>query len=185
MNTSTMTYSCGRLFLATLFLIFAGKADGLSGHGKSIGAAWCPATGNWLLPLRSLWSFGCIRGCSRCGSRSSALLMFFYTFGTALIAHRYGHKGRGAGRRWIAFTKILSNMGGFLLLYRGSRSAPRACRRADHPRHRCASELQREAIKLRSGDKRYPVHELRRAMWARSAGVARLFGKSCRGVPTP
>jgi putative oxidoreductase len=51
-------------------------------------------------------------------ARPSALLMFFYTLGTALIGHRYWAI-RGADRvdSMDGFYKNLSIMGGFLLLY--------------------------------------------------------------------
>ena len=50
--------------------------------------------------------------------RPSALLMFFYTLGTALIGHRYWTV-TGADRvdSMDGFYKNLSIMGGFLLLY--------------------------------------------------------------------
>jgi putative oxidoreductase len=51
-------------------------------------------------------------------TRLSALLMFFYTLGTALIGHRYWTI---AGADYVdsmdSFYKNLSIMGGFLLLY--------------------------------------------------------------------
>ena len=51
-------------------------------------------------------------------ARPSALLMFFYTLGTALIGHRYWTI-TGADRvdSMDGFYKNLSIMGGFLLLY--------------------------------------------------------------------
>jgi putative oxidoreductase len=51
-------------------------------------------------------------------ARPSALLMFFYTLGTALIGHRYWTI-TGADRvdSMDSFYKNLSIMGGFLLLY--------------------------------------------------------------------
>ena len=50
--------------------------------------------------------------------RPAALLLFFYTLGTALIGHRYWTT-TGADRvdRMDGFYKNLSIMGGFLLLY--------------------------------------------------------------------
>jgi putative oxidoreductase len=49
--------------------------------------------------------------------RLSALLMFLYTLGTALIGHRYWTvKGAGRVDSMDAFYKNLSIMGGFLLL---------------------------------------------------------------------
>jgi putative oxidoreductase len=51
-------------------------------------------------------------------SRLSALLMFFYTLGTALIGHRYWTiTGADRVASMDGFYKNLSIMGGFLLLY--------------------------------------------------------------------
>jgi putative oxidoreductase len=51
-------------------------------------------------------------------TRLSALMMFFYTLGTALIGHRYWTvKGTGYVDSMDSFYKNLSIMGGFLLLY--------------------------------------------------------------------
>ncbi len=50
-------------------------------------------------------------------ARPAALLMFFYTLGTALIGHRYWTvKGAGYVDSMDGFYKNLSIMGGFLLL---------------------------------------------------------------------
>jgi putative oxidoreductase len=51
-------------------------------------------------------------------ARASALLMFFYTLGTALIGHRYWTvTGADQVASMDGFYKNLSIMGGFLLLY--------------------------------------------------------------------
>jgi putative oxidoreductase len=52
-------------------------------------------------------------------TRPSALLMFFYTLGTALIGHRYWTMAAGAERvdSMDSFFKNFAIMGGFLLLY--------------------------------------------------------------------
>jgi putative oxidoreductase len=51
-------------------------------------------------------------------ARASALLMFFYTLGTALIGHRYWTiTGADKVDSMDGFYKNLSIMGGFLLLY--------------------------------------------------------------------
>jgi putative oxidoreductase len=51
-------------------------------------------------------------------ARPSALLMFFYTLGTALIGHRYwAITGADRVASMDGFYKNLSIMGGFLLLY--------------------------------------------------------------------
>ena len=51
-------------------------------------------------------------------TRPSALLMFFYTLGTALVGHRYWTvTGPGRVDSMDGFYKNLSIMGGFLLLY--------------------------------------------------------------------
>jgi putative oxidoreductase len=50
-------------------------------------------------------------------TRPSALLMFFYTLGTALIGHRYWTiKGADRVESMDGFYKNLAIMGGFLLL---------------------------------------------------------------------
>jgi putative oxidoreductase len=51
-------------------------------------------------------------------TRFAAILMFFYTFGTALIGHRYWTmKGAEFVDNMDSFFKNLAIMGGFLLLY--------------------------------------------------------------------
>jgi putative oxidoreductase len=51
-------------------------------------------------------------------TRASALLMFLYTLGTALIGHRYWTKtGADQVESMDSFYKNLNIMGGFLLLY--------------------------------------------------------------------
>jgi putative oxidoreductase len=51
-------------------------------------------------------------------TRPSALLLFLYTLGTALIGHRYWTMtGADYVDRMDSFYKNLSIMGGFLLLY--------------------------------------------------------------------
>jgi putative oxidoreductase len=51
-------------------------------------------------------------------ARPAALLMFFYTLGTALIGHRYwAITGADRVDSMDGFYKNLSIMGGFLLLY--------------------------------------------------------------------
>jgi putative oxidoreductase len=51
-------------------------------------------------------------------ARPSALLMFFYTLGTALIGHRYwAITGADRVDSMDGFYKNLSIIGGFLLLY--------------------------------------------------------------------
>jgi putative oxidoreductase len=51
-------------------------------------------------------------------TRPSALLMFFYTLGTALIGHRYWTlTGADQVASMDGFYKNLSIMGGFLLLF--------------------------------------------------------------------
>jgi putative oxidoreductase len=73
----------------------------------------------WLLRLRCSWSFPVAFAVAvGAFARPSALLMFFYTLGTALIGHRYWTM---TGAHYVdgmdSFYKNLSIMGGFLLLY--------------------------------------------------------------------
>jgi uncharacterized membrane protein YphA (DoxX/SURF4 family) len=95
------------------------KAQGLFGHGKSDGAAWRSDAGALAagvatfmeLPVTFAVAIGAF-------TRPSALLLFFYTLGTALIGHRYWTM---TGADYVdgmdSFYKNLSIMGGFLLLY--------------------------------------------------------------------
>jgi putative oxidoreductase len=108
-----------RLLLATLFLIFGWrKLRDFSGTIKQMVQLGVPAPALAAavalfmeLPVAFAVAVGAF-------ARPSALLMFFYTLGTALIGHRYWTM---TGADYVdgmdSFYKNLSIMGGFLLLY--------------------------------------------------------------------
>jgi putative oxidoreductase len=108
-----------RLLLATLFLIFGWrKLRGFSGTVSQMAQLGVPTpvlaagVATFMeLPVAFAVAVGAF-------TRLSALLMFFYTLGTALIGHRYWTI---AGADYVdsmdSFYKNLSIMGGFLLLY--------------------------------------------------------------------
>ena len=108
-----------RLFLATLFLIFGWrKLRDISGTVSQMVQDGVPtpvlATAVAIfmeLPVAFAVAVGAF-------ARPSALLMFFYTLGTALIGHRYWTvTGPDRVDSMDGFYKNLSIMGGFLLLY--------------------------------------------------------------------
>ena len=108
-----------RLLLATLFLIFGWrKLRDFSGTVKQVAQLGVPVpvlaagVATFMeLPVAFAVAVGAF-------TRPSALLMSFYTLGTALIGHRYWTM---AGADYVdgmdSFYKNLSIMGGFLLLY--------------------------------------------------------------------
>ena len=108
-----------RLLLATLFMIFGWrKLRDYSGTVSQMAQLGAPmpvlaaAVATFMeLPVPFAIAVGGF-------VRPSALLMFFYTLGTALIGHRYWTV-TGADRvdSMDGFYKNLSIMGGFLLLY--------------------------------------------------------------------
>jgi putative oxidoreductase len=108
-----------RLLLATLFLIFGWrKLRDFSGTVSQMVQLRAPmpvlaaAVATFMeLPVAFAVAIGAF-------TRLSALMMFFYTLGTALIGHRYWTvKGTGYVDSMDSFYKNLSIMGGFLLLY--------------------------------------------------------------------
>jgi putative oxidoreductase len=108
-----------RLFLATLFLIFgwrkltdfSGTVSQLVQLGAPLPRLAAGVATFMELPVAFAVALGAF-------ARPAALLMFFYTFGTALIAHRYWTiKGAERVDSMDSFYKNLSIMGGFLLLY--------------------------------------------------------------------
>ena len=108
-----------RLLLATLFLIFGWrKLKDFSGTVSQMVELGVPtpvlaaAVATFMeLPVAFAVAFGAF-------TRLSAVLMFFYTLGTALIGHRYWTMtGTDRVDTMDAFYKNLSIMGGFLLLY--------------------------------------------------------------------
>jgi putative oxidoreductase len=108
-----------RLLLATLFLIFGWrKLRDFSGTVSQMGQLGVPTpvlaagVATFMeLPVAFAVAVGAF-------TRLSALLMFFYTLGTALVGHRYWTM-TGADRvdSMDGFYKNLSIMGGFLLLH--------------------------------------------------------------------
>jgi putative oxidoreductase len=108
-----------RLLLATLFLIFGWRKlrdySGTVSQMVQLGAPMpvlAAAVATFMeLPVAFAIAVGAF-------ARPSALLMFFYTLGTALIGHRYWTI-TGADRvdSMDGFYKNLGIMGGFLLLY--------------------------------------------------------------------
>ena len=108
-----------RLLLAILFLIFGWrKLTDFSGTVSQMSQLGVPApvlaagVATFMeLPVAFAVAAGAF-------TRPAALLMFFYTLGTALIGHRYWTI-TGADRvdSMDSFYKNLSIMGGFLLLY--------------------------------------------------------------------
>jgi putative oxidoreductase len=108
-----------RLLLATLFLIFGyRKLKDYSGTVSQMVQLGVPmpilaaAVATFMeLPVAFAVAVGAF-------ARPSALLMFFYTLGTALIGHRYWTvTGPDRVDSLDGFYKNLSIMGGFLLLY--------------------------------------------------------------------
>jgi putative oxidoreductase len=108
-----------RLLLATLFLIFGWrKLRGFSGTVSQMAQLGVPTpvlaagVATFMeLPVAFAVAVGAF-------TRLSALLMFFYTLGTALIGHRYWTiTGADYVDSMDSFYKNLSIMGGFLLLY--------------------------------------------------------------------
>jgi putative oxidoreductase len=108
-----------RLLIATLFLIFGWRklADfsGTVSQMVQLGVP-TPAPGAAVATFMELpVAFAVAVGAF---ARPSALLMFFYTLGTALIGHRYWTmKDSDRVDNMDGFYKNLSIMGGFLLLY--------------------------------------------------------------------
>ena len=108
-----------RLLLATLFLIFGWRKltdySGTVSQMMQLGAPMpvlAAAVATFMeLPVAFAVAVGAF-------ARTSALLMFFYTLGTALIGHRYWTM-TGAERvdSMDGFYKNIAIMGGFLLLY--------------------------------------------------------------------
>jgi putative oxidoreductase len=108
-----------RLLLATLFLIFGWrKLTDFSGTVSQMVQLGVPvpvlaaAVATFMeLPVAFAIAIGAL-------TRLCAVLMFFYTLGTALIGHRYWTMtGTDRVDSMDSFYKNLSIMGGFLLLY--------------------------------------------------------------------
>jgi putative oxidoreductase len=108
-----------RLLLATLFLIFgwrklrdfSGTVSQMAQLGVPVPVLAASVATFMELPVAFAVAVGAF-------TRPSALLMFFYTLGTALIGHRYWTiTGADYVDSMDSFYKNLSIMGGFLLLY--------------------------------------------------------------------
>ena len=108
-----------RLLLAALFLIFGWRKltdySGTVGRMEQDGARFpvlaTPVAIFMELPVAFAVAVGAF-------TRPSALLLFLYTLGTALIGHRYWTMtGADQVDSMDSFYKNLSIMGGFLLLY--------------------------------------------------------------------
>ncbi len=108
-----------RLLLATLFLIFGWRKlrdySGTVNQLVQLGVPM-PTLGAGVATFMELpVAFAVLVGAFTC---PSALLMFLYTLGTALIGHRYWIlTGADQVASMDGFYKNLSIMGGFLLLY--------------------------------------------------------------------
>ncbi|HWX31609.1 MAG TPA: DoxX family protein [Steroidobacteraceae bacterium] len=108
-----------RLLLATLFLIFGWRKlrdfSGTVNQMVQLGVPMPVLAAAVATFMELLVAFAVAIGAF---TRASALLMFFYTLGTALIGHRYWTiKGADRVDSMDGFYKNLSIMGGFLLLY--------------------------------------------------------------------
>jgi putative oxidoreductase len=108
-----------RLLLATLFLIFgirklrdfSGTVSQMAQLGVPVPVLAAGVATFMELPVAFAVAVGAF-------TRPSALLMFFYTLGTALIGHRYWTiTGADYVDSMDSFYKNLAIMGGFLLLY--------------------------------------------------------------------
>src|SRR5277367_3197882 len=108
-----------RLLLATLFLIFGwrklrdfpGTVSQMVQLGVPVPVLAAAVATFMELPVAFAVAVGAF-------TRPSALLMFFYTLGTALIGHRYWTiTGADYVDSMDSFYKNLAIMGGFLLLY--------------------------------------------------------------------
>jgi len=108
-----------RLLLATLFLIFgwrklkdfSGTVSQMAGLGVPMPVLAAGAATFMELPVAFAVAVGAL-------TRLAAVLMFFYTLGTALIGHRYWTMtGTDRVDSMDGFYKNLGIMGGFLLLY--------------------------------------------------------------------
>jgi hypothetical protein len=94
------------------------KAEGFSGHRESNGATWGSDATNGCCRNDLHGTSGGVRGRRRVVHAPAAVLMFFYTLGTALIGHRYWTMtGTDRVDGMDSFFKNLSIMGGFLPLY--------------------------------------------------------------------
>ena len=108
-----------RLLLATLFLIFGWRKlmdfSGTVTQLVQLGAPMPVLAAGVAIVMELPVAFAVAVGAF---TRLSAVLMFFYTLGTASIGHRYWTmKGTDRIDSMDSFYKNLSIMGGFVLLY--------------------------------------------------------------------
>ena len=108
-----------RLLLATLFLIFGWRKlkdySGTVSQMVQLGAPTPVLAAAVAIFMELPVAFAVAVGAF---TRPSALLLFLYTLGTALIGHRYWTlTGKDQVDSMDGFYKTLSIMGGFLLLY--------------------------------------------------------------------
>jgi putative oxidoreductase len=108
-----------RILLATLFLIFGWRKlrdfSGTVSQMVQLGAPMPVLAAGVATFMELPVAFAVAIGAF---TRPSALLLFLYTLGTALIGHRYWTiTGAGYVDSMDSFYKNLSIMGGFLLLY--------------------------------------------------------------------
>ena len=108
-----------RLLLATLFLIFGWRKlrdySGTVSQIAQLGAPMPTLAAAVAIFMELPVAFAILVGAF---TRPSALLMFLYTLGTALIGHRYWTTtGEDYVDSMDSFYKDLSIMGGFLLLF--------------------------------------------------------------------
>ena len=108
-----------RLLLAALFLIFGwrkltdytGTVTQITQLGAPVPVLGAAVAIFMEIPVALAVAIGAV-------TRAAALLLVLYTFGTALIGHRYWTvRGEGKVDSMDGFYKNLSIMGGFLLLY--------------------------------------------------------------------
>ena len=118
-NINNELILAARLLLTALFLIFgwrklrdfSGTVSQMVQLGVPMPALAAGVATFMELPVAFAVAVGAF-------ARPSALLMFFYTLGTALIGHRYWTiTGADRVASMDGFYKNLSIMGGFLLLY--------------------------------------------------------------------
>ena len=108
-----------RLLLATLFLIFGWRKlrdySGTVSQIARLGGPLPPLAAAVAIIMELPIAFTVLIGAF---TRFAALLMFFYTLGTALIGHRFWTlTGADQVESMDGFFKDLSIMGGFLLLF--------------------------------------------------------------------
>jgi len=108
-----------RLLLTMLFLIFGWRKlrdySGTVSQIATLGGPMPPLAAAVAIVMELPVAFAILIGAF---TRPSALLMFFYTLGTALIGHRFWTRtGADQVDSMDGFFKDLSIMGGFLLLF--------------------------------------------------------------------